>query len=60
MASYHFETYASLSCHNCPDVVQALNVMSVLNPNITSTMIDGAAFKEEVEARELWRYQPSI
>jgi alkyl hydroperoxide reductase subunit F len=51
--SYHFETYASLSCHNCPDVVQALNVMSVLNPNITHTMIDGAAFKEEVEARDI-------
>ncbi|MBB6447113.1 alkyl hydroperoxide reductase subunit F [Bacillus benzoevorans] len=51
--SYHFEIYASLSCHNCPDVVQALNVMSVLHPNITSTMIDGAVFKEEVEAREI-------
>lgn len=51
--SYHFETYASLSCHNCPDVVQALNVMSVLNPNITHTMIDGAAFKEEVETRDI-------
>ncbi|MDX5323308.1 MAG: alkyl hydroperoxide reductase subunit F, partial [Exiguobacterium sp.] len=41
------------SCHNCPDVVQALNVMSVLNPNITHTMIDGAAFKDEVEAKEI-------
>lgn len=48
---YHFETYVSLSCHNCPDVVQALNVMSVLNPGITHTMIDGAAFKEEVESK---------
>ena len=46
---YHFETYVSLSCHNCPDVVQALNMMSVLNPSITHTMIDGAAFKEEAE-----------
>lgn len=46
---YHFETYVSLSCHNCPDVVQALNIMSVLNPGITHTMIDGAAFKEEAE-----------
>ncbi|UOQ44927.1 alkyl hydroperoxide reductase subunit F [Halobacillus salinarum] len=46
---YHFETYVSLSCHNCPDVVQALNMMSVLNPNITHTMIDGAAYKEEAE-----------
>ncbi|QAS52996.1 alkyl hydroperoxide reductase subunit F [Halobacillus litoralis] len=46
---YHFETYVSLSCHNCPDVVQALNIMSVLNPGISHTMIDGAAFKEEAE-----------
>ncbi|MBR3216069.1 MAG: alkyl hydroperoxide reductase subunit F [Exiguobacterium sp.] len=51
--TYHFESYISLSCHNCPDVVQALNVMSVLNPNITHTMIDGAAFKDEVEAKEI-------
>ncbi|MFZ0368133.1 MAG: alkyl hydroperoxide reductase subunit F, partial [Halobacillus sp.] len=43
---YHFETFVSLSCHNCPDVVQALNIMSVINPGITHTMIDGAAFKE--------------
>ncbi len=46
---YHFETFVSLSCHNCPDVVQALNIMSVINPGITHTMIDGAAFKEEAE-----------
>lgn len=51
--TYHFESYISLSCHNCPDVVQALNVMSVLNPNITHTMIDGGAFKAEVEAKEI-------
>lgn len=50
---YHFESYISLSCHNCPDVVQALNVMSVLNPNIRHTMIDGAAFKEEVDSKEI-------
>jgi NADH-dependent peroxiredoxin subunit F len=50
---YHFETYISLSCHNCPDVVQALNLMSILNPGITHTMIDGAAFKEEVESKEI-------
>ncbi|MBH0230302.1 alkyl hydroperoxide reductase subunit F [Halobacillus yeomjeoni] len=50
---YHFETYVSLSCHNCPDVVQALNVMSVLNPNITHTMIDGAAYKEEAESKNV-------
>jgi len=49
--TYRFETYVSLTCHNCPDVVQALNAMSVLNPNISHTMIDGAAFKEEVEQK---------
>ncbi|SDC35002.1 alkyl hydroperoxide reductase subunit F [Terribacillus halophilus] len=50
---FHFESYISLTCHNCPDVVQALNMMSVLNPNITHTMIDGAAFKEEVESKNI-------
>lgn len=50
---FHFETYVSLTCHNCPDVVQALNVMSVVNPNISHTMIDGAAFKEEVESKNI-------
>ncbi|EJP82467.1 alkyl hydroperoxide reductase subunit F [Bacillus cereus] len=50
---YHFESYISLSCHNCPDVVQALNVMSVLNSSITHIMIDGAAFKEEVESKDI-------
>lgn len=50
---YQFETYISLSCHNCPDVVQALNLMSILNPGITHTMIDGAAFKQEVESKNI-------
>lgn len=50
---YRFESYVSLSCHNCPDVVQALNLMSIQNPGITHTMIDGAAFKEEVESKEI-------
>ncbi|OIK05534.1 alkyl hydroperoxide reductase subunit F [Bacillus sp. MUM 13] len=50
---YHFESYISLSCHNCPDVVQALNLMSLLNPGITHTMIDGAVFKEEVESKDI-------
>ncbi|MGG0940768.1 alkyl hydroperoxide reductase subunit F [Bacillus subtilis] len=50
---YHFESYISLTCHNCPDVVQALNMMSVLNPNITHTMIDGAAYKAEVESKNI-------
>ncbi|WP_178075303.1 thioredoxin family protein, partial [Pseudomonas sp. 2822-17] len=43
----------SLSCHNCPDVVQALNLMSIVNPGITHTMIDGAAFKEEVDSKDI-------
>ena len=47
--SYHFETYVSLTCQKCPDVVQALNLMSVINPNITHTMIDGAIFRDESE-----------
>ncbi len=47
----HFETFFSLSCQNCPDVVQALNLMSVLNPEITHEAIDGALFQDEVEAR---------
>lgn len=51
--SLRFETFISLSCHNCPDVVQALNLMAVLNPNISSTMIDGAVFQQEVEARKI-------
>jgi len=49
----HFETYFSLSCQNCPDVVQALNLMSVLNPKIRHTAIDGALFKDEVEQRQV-------
>ena len=49
----HFESYISLSCHNCPEVVQALNVMSVLNPAITHTMIDGALFQEEIDAKNI-------
>lgn len=50
---FHFETYISLSCHNCPDVVQAFNMMSALNPLISHTMIDGAMFQAEVEARTI-------
>ncbi len=51
--SYRFETYFSLSCQNCPDVVQALNLMSVLNPNIQHVAIDGALFQAEVDARQV-------
>ena len=50
---FHFETYYSLSCHNCPDVVQALNLMSVLNPRISHTAIDGGVFQSEIESREI-------
>jgi alkyl hydroperoxide reductase subunit F len=50
---HHFETFFSLSCQNCPDVVQALNVMSVLNPRIRHTAIDGASFAAEAEARQV-------
>ena len=49
----NFETYISLSCHNCPDVVQALNLMAVLNPKIRHTMIDGALFQKEVAERQI-------
>ena len=50
---FEFETYFSLSCQNCPDVVQALNLMSVLNPKVKHTSIDGALFQDEVEQREV-------
>ena len=50
---HHFETYLSLSCQNCPDVVQALNVLAVVNPNITHVAVDGALFQDEVEARKV-------
>ena len=50
---FEFETFISLSCHNCPDVVQALNLMAVLNPGVTSTMIDGALFQDKVNERQI-------
>ncbi|WP_440897727.1 alkyl hydroperoxide reductase subunit F [Amphibacillus sp. Q70] len=49
----HFETYVSLTCHNCPDIVQSLNMMSVLNPNISHTMIESRMFQEEREAKNV-------
>jgi len=48
-----FEVFVSLSCHNCPDVVQALNLIAIYNPGTTATMIDGAFFQEEVEQRKI-------
>ena len=50
---FHFETYYSLSCHNCPDVVQALNLMAVLNPRISHTAIDGGMFQNEITERNV-------
>ena len=49
----HFETFFSLTCQNCPDVVQALNIMAALNPNVTHVAIDGALFQDEVERRKI-------
>ena len=48
-----FETWMSLTCHNCPDVVQAINLMAVLNPRIRHTAIDGGVFQKEVEERQI-------
>ena len=48
-----FETVVSLSCHNCPDVVQALNIMAIINPKISHTMIEGGMFKDLAESREI-------
>ncbi|EKT4476422.1 alkyl hydroperoxide reductase subunit F [Pseudomonas putida] len=56
---FNFETYFSLSCQNCPDVVQALNLMAVLNPNVRHVAIDGTLFQDEVESRKIMAV-PSI
>jgi len=50
---FHFETFISLSCHNCPEVVQSLNLMAAINPNITHVMIDGSLFQDEVNERKI-------
>ena len=50
---FEFEVYVSLTCHNCPDVVQALNLMAIQNPRIKTTMIDGALFQDEVKERQV-------
>jgi len=50
---FHFETYISLTCQNCPEVVQSLNLMAVLNPRVKSVTIDGALFQAEVEQRQI-------
>lgn len=51
--TFKFDVYASLSCHNCPDVVQALNLMAILNENIEVNVIDGGLFPEEVKAKHI-------
>ncbi len=56
---FNFEVYMSLTCHNCPDVVQALSLMAIFNPKIKTTVIEGGAFQGEVEAREIMAV-PSI
>jgi alkyl hydroperoxide reductase subunit F len=50
---YNFEVYMSLTCHNCPDVVQALSLMSVLNPKVKTVVIDGGLYQDEVNARDV-------
>lgn len=49
----NLEVFVSLSCHNCPDVVQALNLIAIYNPGTQATMIDGAFFQQEVEQRQI-------
>ena len=56
---FEFRTYISLSCQNCPDVVQALNTMAVLNPRIRHTMVDGALFEQEVASLNI-RSVPAV
>jgi alkyl hydroperoxide reductase subunit F len=50
---YNFEMYMSLTCHNCPDVVQALSLMAILNPRVKTTVIEGGAYQAEVEQRKV-------
>ncbi len=50
---FNFEVYMSLTCHNCPDVVQALSLMAILNPSVKTTVIEGGAFQDEVKSREI-------
>jgi alkyl hydroperoxide reductase subunit F len=50
---FEFQTFVSLSCHNCPDVVQAVNLLAVVNPRIRHTMVEGSAFQPVVTAREI-------
>jgi alkyl hydroperoxide reductase subunit F len=58
-SDFNFEVYMSLSCHNCPDVVQALSLMAIFNPKVKTTVIEGGAFQNEVTTREIMAV-PSI
>ena len=51
--NFNFEVYMSLSCHNCPDVVQALSLMAIVNPQVKTVVIEGGAFQKEVEERQI-------
>lgn len=50
---FNFEVYMSLTCHNCPDVVQALSLMAIFNPKVKTVVIEGGAFPDEVNQREI-------
>ncbi len=50
---HHFEVFMSLSCHNCPDVVQAFSLMALFNPHVTTTVVDGALYQDEVQRRHI-------
>jgi alkyl hydroperoxide reductase subunit F len=50
---FNFEVYMSLTCHNCPDVVQALSLMAIVNPKVKTVVIEGGAFQKEVEERQI-------
>jgi len=50
---FNFEVYMSLTCHNCPDVVQALSLMAIFNPKVKTVVIEGGAFQAEVNDREI-------
>ena len=52
-SDFNFEVYMSLTCHNCPDVVQAMSLMAIINPRIKTTVIEGGAFQQEVTEREI-------
>ena len=52
-SDFNFEVYMSLTCHSCPDVVQALSLMAIFNPKVKTTVIEGGAFQDEVNAREI-------